>query len=184
MIRSPRAPFRGSRTWHGCHRWSCDRHPWGSPPLQSLAVPARDLVGFRLSAPSLAPLDAGSRRFRRVRDCRLATTAWTSLLRLAASSVTRVQASSALGKWNRRKTIPTGAPLVGFAPLRRMRSGESTSHRLATADYGAAHAVLHDFSGLLLTRPPDCSGNALGVSGAFKGFPSHGSSAVAGFRPS
>ena len=78
---------------------------------------------------------------------------WTSLLRLAAPSVTRIQASSLLGKWNRRKTIPIGAPLVGFAPLRRMRSGESTSRRLAATDYGAAHAVLHDFSGLLLTQP-------------------------------
>ncbi len=29
--------------------------------------------------------------------------------------------------------------------------GESTRRRLAATDYGAAHAVLHDFSGLLLT---------------------------------
>lgn len=36
--------------------------------------------------------------------------------------MTRIQASSLLGKWNRRKTIPIGVPLVGFAPLRRMRS--------------------------------------------------------------
>lgn len=41
---------------------------------------------------------------------------------MAAPSVTRIQASSLLGKWNRRKTIPIGVPLVGFAPLRRMRS--------------------------------------------------------------
>jgi hypothetical protein len=52
-----------------------------------------------------------------------------------------------------KETIPIGAPLVGFAPLRRMRSGESTSRRLAATDYGAAHAVFHDFSGLLLTQP-------------------------------
>jgi hypothetical protein len=153
LIRSPRAPFRGSRTWHGCRRWSRDRRSWSSPPLQSLAVPARDFVGLRLSTHSLTPLDAGSRRFRRVRDRRLLDGSFASLLGLTAPSATRVQASSALGKWNRRKTIPTGAPLVGFAPLRRMRPGESTSRWLATVSYGAAHAVLHDSSGLLLTKP-------------------------------
>jgi hypothetical protein len=125
--------------------------------------------GVRLSVPGLAPLGADPRRLHTFREPpALTLTVWTSLLGLAASSVTRVQAGSVLRDVSRIQSASRGFPSPSTLQVDRVHR-----RRLATTDCGAAHAVSHGFSDLLLVRPfRDVSpGNALGVPVGLQGFP-------------